>query len=345
MNKKIIVLGAVIAIAIVAIGIFIWWRMSPAQQQKARMAQAVKIMTTVLQDTENKQNNSKFSISGTIVDDAGQPVDQVTVYIDRGYLRSGGVNSEYVHSTQTVNHEFTFDLSGGIGVSLHFHKEGYYDVSGVQFSLAHTNSLTSMYSGDAVIAPNQKIVLERKGTLAKYKHMSPGFFIKDENFTFFSIPEFDCDYRDKRPYTDLATLPAGTIYPNVGRDKDGKIIKVLIDKVGKGRLGPRTVLLNMIGGDNDGFILIKDRSIGKITDMKEAPESGYVKQMIFTLPEDINKTYFFYYKFGNRYGKGSTNRFSCTAYGEIHIGINIYQNIETSTDQKVRRNLRTNDDL
>jgi len=340
-NKKIASIVAAVAVVIVAIGIFIWWQRSPAQQQKARIAQAVKIMTTVLQDTENKQNNSKFSISGTIVDDAGQPVDQVTVYISQGYLKDAGINSQYVHSTQVVNHEFKIDLAGGSSVYMEFYKKGYYRVKNVQFALARSKEPSSVYSGNAVIAPTQKIVLERKGTLAKYSSINASFFISQEQFfTSYLISEMK-RIGQEISFSKISTLPAGTIYPNVGHDKDGKIIKVLIDKVGNGRLGPRTVLLNMVGGNNDGFILIKDNSIGKITDMKEAPDAGYVKQMIFTLPEDLHNTYFFYYKFGSQYGKGWVSNFSCSSDGEIHISSMLYQNTETSSDLKVRRNLRT----
>jgi len=332
-NRKIIVL---MVIAIVAIGIFIWWRMSPAQQQKARIAQAIKIMTTVWQDTVNKQNSSKFSISGNIVDDAGQPVDQVKVYIRQGYLREGGVSSQYISSTQVVNHEFKIDLSGGSSLNMDFSKSGYYNKN-ARFNLPRAG-LT--YSSDSVIAPNQKIVLERTGTLAKTRHKTQSFWIRNGEFTNLLIPELKSTESNTNLYLDLTKLRSGTIYLDVARGKNGKIIETIICNVTK-RMGPRTMLLNMVGGNDDGFILINDRKISRFIDIKDAPESGYVKQMIFTLPDDLQKMFFFYYKFGAHYGKGKISSFSCDAYGKIYVDTELYQNIETSTDQKVRRNLRT----
>ena len=338
-KKKIILVGGVAVIILVCITAWVLWKLSPEEQKKSRMLNTAKKMNEMWNIALDIQKRSKFTISGKIVDDAGQPVDQVEVRISQGYLKNGGFSTSYTESQQIVNSDFKLDISGGSGVSLTFHKNNYYDVENLQYSLPQSKT-TWGFSDNVVAADNQRIVLERKGVMAKYKRKAPGLFMREEqNFTCYSIPLLGTDYNKEYSFDKINSLPPGTIYPRVERDKDGKLVKVVVDNVGKKRFGPRMVSVNMIGGDKDGFIIIKE-SPDDILSIKEAPESGYVKQMLFHLPEDMHKHYF-YYKFGNCYGKGIVRCFNCNANGEIMIGLELYQNIEDSSDLKVRRNLRT----
>lgn len=329
-----------IAIILLAgIGILTLWKLSPADREKSRWRNAAKKIDAMWNKSLSLQSYSKFTICGKIFDDTGQPVDQVKVLITKGYFINLG-ESRYEDSSQTVNSDFKLALSGGSNVSLLFHKEGYYSEK-VNFSLPLSKN-TLIFSSNIVVADKQKIVLERTGTMAKYKDKSPALFIKNERtFTYYSVPLLKCTEKEYS-FTDVSNLQSGIIYPDIERDKDGKIVKVVIDKVTE-RMGPRTVTLNMVGGDNDGFIMLEEPPPNGMTSIKEAPEAGYVKQMVFHWPEDMKKIFYFYYKFGNSYGKGVANSFSCTASGEIMIGLELAQNIETSTDPQVHRNLRTRD--
>ena len=337
-KRKIIVTTVTLAIALVSLCL-LW--MSPALQKQYQNMRAGQFLNIFWNNAVAAQNRSKFSISGTIVDDEGQPVDRVTVYITQGYLKDFGVSSEYVSTTQVVGHLFKFNFEGGVGISLSFHKDGYYDVNNVQFSLKQTKSIVTPYSSEPVVVTNQKIILERKGTLAKVERFDTALYIEGEKFTSFSVPEVKRSKADANSYSMLKSLPAGNIYLDVGRDQEGQVIKV-IDNITK-RLGPRTVSLNMTGDEtNDGFILITDPHIRKLINIKEAPEVGYnTKQLRFSLPEYKNKTYFFYYKFGIHYGKGRLIDLGCDANGLVIGSIELVQNTEESTDSKVRRNLRT----
>jgi len=337
-KKKIVIIVGIVVILLA--GIVVLWKLSPAERKKSRLRHAAKIMGEMWNKAVSLQSRSKFTISGKIVDDAGQPVDQVKIRISQTYLTNFGTSESDRDSQQTVNSDFNLELSGGSEVSLGFHKDGYYDILNKHYPLPKSTTAWG-FSSNVVAADNQLIVMERIGTLAKYKGRSHAFFIREENFfTCYSIPLLKRDESKKYSFADIPNLPPGTIYPNVERDEDGKIIKVVINKA-SGRLGPQTVSLNMVGGDDDGFIMLKGLPQRGLISIKEAPESGYVKQMVFHFPEDMQKKIYFYYKFGNRYGKGVADNFGCTAGGEIMIGSDLYQNTETSSDLQVRRNLRT----
>jgi len=332
-RKKTVTVLVIAIILLVVITACVLWKLSPARYASNKVDEMWNKSVAI-------QNHSKFIISGKIVDSNGQPVDQVKVYISKSYFINPGQN-RFEESVQTVNSDFKLELSGGSDVSLRFHKEGYYSVANVQYKLPLSKKIWG-FSSNVVVSENQKIVLERTGTLAKYKETSPGFFIEGEQkFTCYSIPLLKTDYDKKYFFADIPNLPLGTIYPDVERDKDGKIIKIVIDKAGDKRLWPQTVSLNMTGGDNDGFVMLEKTPPRGMIGIKEAPETGYVKQMVFHFPENINKIFYFYYKFGNCYGKGVANSFGCSASGEIMIGLDLSQNNETSSDPQVRRNLRT----
>lgn len=339
-KKKIVMVIGIAVILLAGITAWVMWKLSPTEQEKSRLLNAAKIMNEMWNKSVDVQKRSKFTISGRIVDESGQPMDQVKVYISQGYLKNGGVSSSYTESWQVVDSNFKLELSGGSEVSLGFYKNGYYAVENKHYPLPRSTK-TWGFSSNVVIADNQLIVLEPTGTLAKYKQSSPPLFIREEQkFTCYSVPLLKRDKSKEYSFAEIPDLPSGTIYPNVERDKNGKIIKVVIDNDIK-RLGPRTVSLNMVGGDNDGFILLKESPSRGIIGLKEAPDSGYAKQMVFHWPEDMQKKFYFYYKFGNCYGKGLVNSFSCNAYGQIMIGLELSQNIEDSSDPQVRRNLRT----
>ena len=106
-------------------------------------------------------------------------------------------------------------------------------------------------------------------------------------------------------------------------------------------MAPRTTYLNMVGKEGDGFIMFKGHPQRGMIGIKEAPASGYIKQIAFHCPEDMNKDIYFYYKFGDIYGKGVMDGITCSTSGQIRIGITICQNMETDLNPKVRRNLRT----
>jgi hypothetical protein len=337
-KKRKIIISIIITVAIAIAFVLILWKYSPEQQRKSMMRRGAKIMQQEWQNALTVVKTSKFTISGKIVDDAGNPVNNVRVSISQSYPKKQFTESDSVRSTRIVSSNFKIELFGGAGVSLHFSKKGYYSVKNKCYSLPKSKGL-SFFSTNTLKVDNQKIIMEREGKLARCKRYSTSFFIRKEKFfTSFFIPNLGKDSKN-RLFDQVKYLLNGTIYPDVERDKNGEIIKVKINI--SGRMGPRTTYLNMVGAEGDGFILFKGQPHRGIIGIKEAPVSGYVNQMVFHWPKDMNKDIYFYYKFGNIYGKGVMDGMTCSASGRIRIGIEIFQNIETDPAPKVRRNLRT----
>jgi hypothetical protein len=337
-KRKIIITSIIITIALAIIVILIFWNFFPKDQRKSRKLRGAKIIQKIFDSATSIAKKSKFTISGVIVDDAGNPVDKVKVSISQSYPKIFGTKSEDVDSKKVVNRNFNIELFGGAEITLDFYKDGYYSVTNKKISLPISKNSFVAFSSNTVKVDNLKIVLERHGKLARCKRKRFSFFIRKEKFfTSFSIPQLKQDSKDI-PFDIVKNLLSGTIYPDVERDENGNIMKVPNNL---GRMGPRTIYLNMVGREGDGFKLFNGIPHRGFIGIKDAPESGYVKQMVFHWPADMNKNNFFYYKFGDIYGKGVVRGFSCTSTGRIRIGIQVYQNIETDTDSKVRRNLRT----
>lgn len=335
-KKKYLIISIIIAFLILAVIIFILWKYSPGWREKNKALIWSKTVNKMWQNTLAIVKKSKFSISGKIVDDEGSPVDDVRVSISQGYPKKFWDESDYVTSVRIVDSNFKIEVSGGSDISLTFSKKGYYNTSNKCYNLPKIkNSLA--YSTNILKVGNQKIIMDRQGKLARCKNYSATFFIREEKyFTTFSIPKRKKNFQNK-PFAMTKELPAGTIYPDAKRDKNGEIIKVNI----RGRMGPCITYLNMIGEESDGFKLFEGQPHRGIIGIKEAPASGYVKQMVFHWPEDMNKDIYFYYKFGNIYGKGKLTSLRCSASGEILMGFKLRQNTETDPAPKVRRNLRT----
>ena len=333
-KKKYLIIS--IIIIFLAILVFILLQYSPERQYKKRALIWSKTIDKMWKTALATVKKSKFSISGKIVDNNGNPVNDVRVSISQGYPKKFWDESDYVTSVKIVDSNFKIEVSGGSDVSLTFSKKGYYAINNKCYSLPRIkNSLA--YSSHILKVDNQKIVMDPQGKLARYKSYSATFFIRKEKyFTTFSISKREKNLQNKS-FAIAKELPSGTIYPDVKRNKDGEIIKINI----KGRMCPRTTYLNMVGKQGDGFKLFNGKPHRGMIGIKEAPASGYVKQMVFHWPEDISRDIYFYYKFGDNYGKGKLTSLSCSASGEILMGFKLRQNVENDTDSKVRRNLRT----
>ncbi len=338
MNKKIVV-GVVVAACILAgIVILLLWNYLPPTQREKGKNELRKEFYRTLNSYIAKAKKSKFTIKGKIVDEKGAPVNDVTVHILQECPRLDGSSRDNINSKRTIDSNFCLELFGGLSVRLDFYKDGYHGVENKKFNLKQSGGdLTD--SSTVLNVDNLTIVMEPYGKLAKTKRINNPFFITNEKyFTSYSIPKQE--RTNNVSYEKVKNLSLGTIYPDAERNNNGDIKKIAIDKVTE-RLGPRTTYIKMAGGKGDGFFVYKNNPARGIISIQEAPEAGYVKQMKFNWPEDINKEIYFCYKHGNIYGKGVIHSLSCSSDGRIKIGITFYQNVETSSDPRIRRNLRT----
>ncbi len=344
MNKKrkiIITVTLIIAVAVLLGGFLILF--FAGSNEKSRRRQFISIMQKKEKEFLPLTNNSKYIISGIIVDDNGEPVNNVKVRISQSFPVNFGLKNKLKNSTRVVNSNFEITLCGGACVSLGFSKNGYHSVFNKQFSVFRPKGELRNIANPVktLDVKNVKIILDKVGPIAKIKKVRFSLFIKKEcYFTSFSVPAFELSKKDCQ-YNNISSLNSGMIYLDFKRNKAGKMIKTKINNVGNGRLGPATTYLKMIGGEDCGFKLFEGDPRRNLIGIKEAPEAGYVKQLVFNWPKDMRKEIPFYYKFGKIYGKGIMNSASCNSSGKIRMGFSFYQNIETNSDPMVRRNLRT----
>jgi hypothetical protein len=71
------------------------------------------------------QNHRDFVVSGVVVDDDGEPLDGVTVSVNKGRRKKAGFETEYAQRYQKVSRTFEFRETGAAMLLLEFLKPGY----------------------------------------------------------------------------------------------------------------------------------------------------------------------------------------------------------------------------
>ena len=292
-------------------------------------------MNNVVQAASKKILSNTFIIEGNIVDDAGNPLNDVQLQITKS-INLGFLGSKEFKSTKVLTSDFSLELSGCTQIYLTFLKDGYFIVSDKSYDINNPEN-GQKKTGNTLIAKKQKIVLQKIGKIARYKYSNPSLKLYPDNkLTIFELNDF-YSIKDYSAESLKKSIPANSFYLSVERDSSGNIIKVM--NRGKNREVPQVVHLNFNCRENDGFIIVKD--VNDIRMLKEAPTEGYnTKQITFSAKDDlINSNIFFYYKAGDFYGKGSLESISYSGSGLLKVGLQLMQNNEDAPGEK--RNLKS----
>ena len=317
-------------IACICSALLIW-----AVDKSADIQNAQEEMNKMTQDASKKILLNRFIIEGNIVDDAGNPLNDVQLQITQS-IKLGLLGSKESKSTKVLISDFSLELSGCTQVYLTFSKDGYFVVSNKSYDINNPEKGQEK-TGNTLIAKKQKIILQKIGKIARYKSFNPSLKLYPDNKL--SIFELDNFYTIKNYSAESLknSIPPNSFYLSVERDPSDNIIKVL--NRGNNREVPKVIYLNFNCSKNDGLIIVKD--VTDIKMLKEAPADGYnIKQIVFSAQEDlINNNIFFYYKAGNSYGKGSIDSISYSGSGLLKVGLQLMQNNEK--DPKEKRNLQS----
>ena len=137
-----------------------------AQSDNERNDARQKAQYARMQEMVNKTNQESFiNISGSIVDEQGKPVNEVTVEID--FSRSKGWDNEHLNQKTLFNSFFSIKQSGYTGLTIDVQKRGYFPER--RF---FSTQIPSKYLKNNVLAKNdEKIVLRQIGKLAKLKNI------------------------------------------------------------------------------------------------------------------------------------------------------------------------------
>jgi hypothetical protein len=301
---------------------------SQTLQQKKDMAKLKK----VLGDIERRNKSGSFLISGKVVDEKGNPLDNVRVRITKSISRGFLESKERSHN-KTVDGIFLLNEQGCNNIYLDFYKKGYF-VTHKYYGIRMKPQKDISVSGNLVTAKNQIFVLREIGKLAKLRSKDRKYFLdpisqKQDIMDLISFKKVEVKTIKNIKSKKYFCL-------SVKSDAGGKPIMIFDQRTKK--MVPEKIFLNYISNNkNDGLIIVDNAR--DMRDLPTAPEKGYVKKRVpLILNIYSNPFVFFYYKNGNTYGKVWVRN---TSYirGKIKSIFLTKENIET--DPKEKRNLRS----
>jgi hypothetical protein len=261
--------------------------------------------------------NKDLSISGTVVDEGNHPLANVEMEINR-FTSTGFGRSDHQVQMQRINGNFAVEGSNVSTIRLRFTRNGYYPLE-VSFEANEdkkTQGITVMMEKQVEPVPmefsDDRILFKAVGRGAVIDFTTMDNLDKNQVYIGFKQVESFNPQADNGDsvrngeQTKKNTLPARGIYLEADVE-DGKIAFITRDLNGHGLIKPipRAVRLVMIH-PVDGFVLTNIDTKEFTTDvfrrlMKEAPVDGYVRSI--SVPPRKND-YYFYFKVGDRYGKG-----------------------------------------
>ncbi|VAX40220.1 hypothetical protein MNBD_PLANCTO02-3123 [hydrothermal vent metagenome] len=293
-------------------------------------------------------HRTQYSFSGLVVDKENKPIHNTEVVLEVDYT------SDY-YPEDTPREKFSFKFSDGrfnfrvksiphnVGIS--FKKEGYY-----------TNEYQMSYLGKGEIKETQKEYDERIGFMALRNNMPPIVFRKRHNITIvldkkgkvtnlnkfygrlvrksddsgkvFDFSKSQPQIRKVKDIKNTKVLPKHCIAFTATPNKAGQFQDIYWDAKFKGVPTDKNhpvIEYKLIINDPDptaGFYLIDPKKEGKYHKdqrMREAPKTGYVRELVFGSMQKY-QIGSFYIKINGKYGKGkiddngyyhSSNEASC----------------------------------
>ncbi len=260
-----------------------------------------------------KEINGNFLLEGIVVDEKGKPLKDVQMDITTLYSASFFEEKEW-KERKVIDGSFRLKVRNRADVYLEFSKEGYYDER-LHFSFDPPEG--GKREGRTLVNRNIKVVLERIGELPKLIEFDSALVYYSSrkaiiiNFDNLGGPGTVIGTRGREKVEDLlfaiegGTLPPNSIYILPRIDARGKVIPV-IDEYNRYFAPPTKLVMNNPEG---GFVVVDPKNLKgsgpTLRKMKEAPEEGYVREIMVddtTLGE--KRKIFFFFKTGGMYGKG-----------------------------------------
>lgn len=298
--------------------------LSDEEVKKGMMARQEAQYKRVLEAQKTTASSSKMNISGMIVDDNGNPLNDVE--LELVFSRPKGWESEVLKKKSLCSGTFDITQSGYTGLTIYFHKNGYF-----RETIFYNTIKPSEYQGnDGFVKADEKIVLREIGKPAKLKKID-----KKLIYNFKDKTHMICDLSDLTRKTLSINKNIDSpkyIYLDFEQDKEGKIIMITDEY--RGTI-PKTLIVRYVSDDNnDGFIIKGNQK--NLTYLTSAPDVNYTVKEI-KVPYGAEPIYF-YYKNGDKYGKGYVG-FANSAYQESRVALHLLQNNETDPNEKM--NLRS----
>jgi len=298
--------------------------LSDEEVKKSMMTRQETRYKGLLGEQSLLSNSSSIYVSGIIVDDSGNPLNDVELELN--FSRPKGWESEDLTRKFISNSKFFITQAKYTGLTVYFRKKGYFEER-----MFYSTRISSKYLKNGIFSKtDEKIILREIGKLAKLKKVEKllEYDWKNKRKTFFNMSTMT-----------LETLPVDDvikakkyIYLDFERDKDGN---VLTTKNYNNEPIPKAFIIRYVSDDKkDGFIVERDKK--DFSYLPEAPAVDYnQKEIIVPLKsQDI----YFYYRNGDKYGKGALLS-PYTSYGKSRIWLHLFQNNETAPKEK--RNLRS----
>ncbi len=265
-----------------------------------------------------KEINGDFFLEGVVMDERGNLLKGVKLRISTHYASwddwDFAPSSDKTDTREKIiNGTFSLKIKNRASVYLEFSKEGYYDER-LHFSFDPPEG--GKREGRTLVNRNIKVVLERIGELPKLIEFDSALVYYSSrkaiiiNFDNLGGPGTVVGTRGREKVEDLlfaiegGTLPPNSIYILPRIDARGKVIPI-IDEYNRYFAPPTKLVMNDPEG---GFVIHKPkRKLMEVLsrEMKEAPEEGYVREIMVddtTLGE--KRRIFFFFKTGEMYGKG-----------------------------------------
>lgn len=299
---------------------------SDEEVKKGMMVRQEAQYKRVLESPNATNISSKMNISGIIIDDNGNPLNDVE--LEFNFSRAKGWESESLNKKVVSKSRFSFTQSGYTGVTVYFRKKGYFS----ETRFYGTYQASKYLKNKTYTQTDEKIVLREKGKFAKID-----IFDKKLKYSFSKKTKGICDVSNLSYETfpiDKKIDCSKYIYLDFERNQDGEII---MTQNHLGHLIPKGPIVRYFSKDsNDGFILVEPPK--DITYLTTAPDTAYnIKEI--KIPYGIDRIYF-YYRNGKSYGKGFVG-YANSAFQESRVTLYLMQNNENDPNEKY--NLRSDE--
>jgi len=277
------------------------------------------LYTAVYAHRMRKAWNAKFKLSGTVVDDSGNPLDDIDVRL----VIVDGLDVEGNYEERKVDRNFSIEPEATI-VTLYFSKRGYYKdwvtfespfnygINDVQPLLRGKN-----FPQHRVVQNDLRMVLQKEGSLTKlHEYLVNLHFNLDRSGKVIDFAQpppkrlHEPTLLPVKDVADLKQLPKLGVFVTAKADADGQIRW-------DPKLGGRPAIsftlhsVDPAGGfirylplaDHHGHYLV-DQS------MKQAPADGYQREFTIDhatdapVPDGVN-WYTLYFRVGNNYGRAN----------------------------------------
>jgi hypothetical protein len=261
---------------------------------------------------EIEKRKIDFLAKGIVVDEGGQPLNDVKLTITRTTHGCWGRDDDK-KEILNINGKFDIKASRINTLFLEFYKNGYY-IETLALTrnspIEYKNLYTSTFENGVITANDIKVVMRAKGITAKMDRIKENLTYNETGSG--SVINFDTkNVETIKDISDMKNLPENCIYVYTERTADGKIDVIkpkskINDPNVDNDVYPKKITFKTSDPEG-GFIIFHNKKGDAYQYMKEAPATGYQNEMIFNVEygEDIPIEVYFYFKSKGQYGKGS----------------------------------------